>query len=80
MSTCLRCNATVSEETNYCGNREAAQPQTTSQWSPTSPNESNNSDMVSLLEKAMRRAELLSYAASGLAVAILVVIIGIAFL
>jgi hypothetical protein len=32
------------------------------------------------LEKAMRRAELLGYAVAGLGVAILVVIIGIAFL
>lgn len=80
MSTCLRCNSTVSEGANYCDNCGATQPQTTSQWSPTSPNESNNDEMVARLEKAMRRAELLGYAATGLAVAILCVIIGIAFL
>lgn len=80
MPTCLHCDATVSDGAVYCSNCGAAQPQVTSQGSPTSPNESSSGDMSARLEKAMRRAELLGYAAAGLGVAILVVIIGIAFL
>ncbi len=80
MSTCRRDNASVSERANYCGNCRAVQPQTTSEMPLTSIDESNSRDMVARLEKAMRRAELLGYAAAALAVAILAVIIGIAFL
>ena len=80
MPTCLHCNATVSDEAVYCSKCGAAQPQATSAGSPTSLNESNSGDMATRLEKAMRRAELLGYAVAGLGVAILAVIIGIAFL
>jgi hypothetical protein len=80
MPTCLSCDATVSDGAAYCSNCGAAQSQVTSQGSLTSPNESGSGDMSARLEKAMRRAELLSYAAAGLGVAILAVIIGIAFL
>lgn len=91
MSTCLHCDATVPYGAVYCGNCGAAinspatslstsQPQVVSQGSPTLPNASSSGDMSVRLEKAMRRAELLGYAAAGLAVAILVAIIGIAFL
>ncbi len=80
MSTCLHCDATIPDGTVYCSNCGAAQPQATSHGSPTSPNESNSGDMSTRLEKAMRRAELLGYAVAGLGVAILSVIIGIAFL
>jgi hypothetical protein len=52
----------------------------TSQGSPTSPNTSNSGDMSLRLEKAMRRTELLSYAAAGLGVAILIVLIVISLL
>ncbi|MBT0158383.1 hypothetical protein G4O51_00155 [Candidatus Bathyarchaeota archaeon A05DMB-2] len=80
MTNCLHRNATVPEEAVNCGNYEVAKPQTISQGSSTSPTESDNGDMAARLEKAMRRAELLSYAAAALAVAILAAIIGIAFL
>jgi hypothetical protein len=80
MPTCLHCDATVSDGAVYCSNCGATQPQATSQRSPTSPNASNSGDMATRLEKAMRRAELLGYAVAGLGVAILAVIIGIAFL
>jgi hypothetical protein len=91
MPTCLHCDATVSDEAVYCSNCGAAinspvtslstsQPQVASQGSPASPNTSGSGDLSARLEKAMRRAELLGYAVAGLGVAILVVIIGIAFL
>jgi hypothetical protein len=91
MPTSLHSDATVPYEAVYCGNCGTAinspstslstsKPQVASQGSPTSPNKSSSGDMSARLEKAMRRAELLGYAAAGLGVAILVVIIGIAFL
>lgn len=51
-----------------------------SHQAPALPDASSSGDMSARLEKAMRRTELLGYAAAGLAVAILVAIIGIAFL
>jgi hypothetical protein len=90
MPTCPNCNAMVPNGAVYCGNcaainspstlKSTSQPQMTSQMSPTSPKVSSSGDMSVRLEKAMRRAELLGYAAAGLGVAILVAIIGIAFL
>jgi uncharacterized membrane protein YvbJ len=91
MLTCPNCGAKVPEGAVYCGNCEAAinspatsisnsEPQLTSQGSPTSPNTSNSGDMSLRLEKAMRRTELLSYAAAGLGVAILIVLIVISLL
>lgn len=80
MPTCLHFDDRISDETAYCSNYGVANLQVTSEAAPTSPNESSSSVMSARLEKAMKRAELLSYAAAGLAVAILVVIIGIAFL
>ena len=90
MPTCLHCDATVPDGVVYCGNCGAAinspaisvstsQPQLTSQGSPASPNASSSCDLSVRLEKAMRRAELLGYAAAGLGVAILFSIIGVAF-
>ena len=91
MPTCPHCGATVPEGAVYCGNCGAAinspatsistsQPQVTSQGSPTSPNAPSSGDMSARLKKAMRRAELLGYAAAGLGVAILVVLIVISLL
>jgi hypothetical protein len=90
MSTCPNCGAMVPNGVVYCGDCAAinspstlksnSQPQMTSQVLPTLPNVSSIGDMSARLEKAMRRAELLGYAAAGLGVAILVAIIGIAFL
>jgi uncharacterized membrane protein YvbJ len=83
MPTCPNCGATVPEGAFYCGNcgtainssatsPSASQPQMTPQGSPI--------EMAARLEKAMRRTELLTYAAAGLGAAILFVIILIAFL
>jgi len=91
MPTCPHCGATVSEGAVYCGNCEAAlnspatststsQPQVTSQESPTKPTSSSSGELSARLEKAMRRTELLIYAAAGLGVAILVVQIAISLL
>jgi predicted amidophosphoribosyltransferase len=91
MPACPLCGATVPEGAVYCSNCGAAinspatsistaQPQVTSQGSPTWPNASSSGDMSARLEKAMRRAELLGYAAAGLGVAILFVLIVISLL
>jgi hypothetical protein len=89
MPTCLHRDARVSDEEVSCGNCGAAknpttpvsasQPQATSPGPTTSPNAPSSEDLHVRLEKAMRRAELLSYAAAGLGVATLFAIIGIAF-
>jgi hypothetical protein len=79
----LRFDARVSEGAVHCGapinspvtSVSASQPQAPS----ASPNASSSDDLHLRLEKAMRRAELLSYAAAGLGGAILFAIIGIAF-
>ena len=81
--TCQNCGATVPDCAFYCGNCGAAmkspatspsasQPQVTSQGA--------SGEMSARLEKAMRRTELLTYAAAGLGAAIFFVIILIAFL
>jgi hypothetical protein len=90
MPTCLHCNARVSDGVVYCGNCGAAinspaisvsppQHPVTRQGSPVSTNTPSSDDLSERLEKAMRRAELLGYAAAGLGVAILFAIIGVAF-
>lgn len=86
MSTCSNCGATVSAGLFNCGNCGAVlnssstpvsafQPQVTLQT-----NNYSSGDMSLRLEKAMRRNELLSYAAAGLGVSILVVLVVISFL
>ena len=88
MTTCPHCGAMVSDE-GSCGNCQAttasvaklisaSQPQSTAHASQ--PDASISDDVSLRLEKAMKRTELLGYAAAGLAVAILAVLIGIAFL
>ena len=90
MPTCSSCGAMVFDVGENCGNCGAAinspatltstsQPQVPSHETPTLLSVSSSNDMSVRLEKAMRRAELLSYAVAGLAVAILAAIIGIAF-
>jgi uncharacterized membrane protein YvbJ len=92
MPTCPRCGATVPEGAVYCGNCGAAlsspttsmsattQPQTSSQTSTAWPKEVSSGDMQARYEKAMRRAELLGYAAAGLGVVILVVVVVLSLL
>ncbi len=78
MLTCPQCNATVPENAAHCSNcgttinaQAASQPQAAPQGSPD--------NLSARLQKALRRTELLSYAAAGLGIAILAVLIGIAF-
>jgi len=90
MSSCQHCSSAVPESAVYCGNCGAAKSsvasvsisvsQVTAQESGTVQNPSASGDLQSRLEKAMNRAELLSYAAVGLGVALLAVIIGISLL
>ena len=90
MSICQHCSSAVPESAVYCGNCGAAKSsvafvsisvsQVTAQESGTVQNPSASGDLQSRLEKAMNRAELLSYAAVGLGVALLAVIIGISVL
>jgi uncharacterized membrane protein YvbJ len=91
MSTCPHCGATVPEDAVYCSkcgtainspstSMPVSQTQVTSQMPPTTPNVSGDSDMSKRLQKATRRAELLGYAAAGLGLAILAVIILISLL
>jgi hypothetical protein len=56
-----------------------AQAGETPQSFPPQPDSPINGDLNMRLEKAMRRAELLGYAAAGLALAILAFIVVIAF-
>ena len=92
MPTCPHCGATVPEGAVYCGNCGAtlnspmaststtAQSQTsqTSGWS-NNPNMASG-DMQTRYEKAIKRTEQLSYAAAGLGVVILVVLLVVSFL
>ncbi|HMK94105.1 MAG TPA: zinc ribbon domain-containing protein [Candidatus Limnocylindrales bacterium] len=90
MPTCPHCGATVPEGAVYCGNCGATlsapatstsattvttqtqtSPQTPSSW--TQP--ASSSDLQARYEKAMKRAELLGYAAAGVGVVILVVLV-----
>jgi uncharacterized membrane protein YvbJ len=86
LSNCTRCGQAMPEGTFNCGNCgtplrsqskiSASLPQVTIQGAPAFPNSATESGELSLrLQKAMRRTELLSYAAAGLAVAILAVIL-----
>lgn len=88
MPTCEHCGATVSDGARNCDNcGTAINSNSTSmstsqnpQESLTQPDASSSDYMILRLEKAMRRSELLGYAAAGLAIAILVAIIAVAFL
>lgn len=86
MPTCPHCGATVAEDAVYCSKCGAAvnspetsistsQPQMTSKGTAALPNVSSSDELSARLRKAMRRAELLGYAAAGLGVAIIVVLI-----
>ena len=88
MPTCPNCNSKISNGVVHCGNcgasissitASASQPQVSSQGLPASPNVPRCDDLTERLERAMRRAELLSYAVAGLGLAMLFSIIGIAF-
>jgi len=83
MPACPNCGATVPEGAFYCGNCGAAINSPATSPSASQPQltpQGSSSEMAARLEKAMRRTELLTYAAAGLGAAILFVIILIAFL
>ena len=91
MPTCPSCGVTVLEGIVFCGDCGAAinspaksisvsQPELTLQASYDMPKTLSGGDLSARLEKAMRRAELLGYAAAGLGVAILFVLIVISLL
>jgi uncharacterized membrane protein YvbJ len=86
LSNCTICGQEMSEGTITCGNCgapsrskpkiSASLHQVTIQGASAFPDSAADSGQLPLrLQKAMRRTELLSYAAAGLAVAILAVIL-----
>jgi hypothetical protein len=86
LSNCTSCGQTMPEGTIKCGNCgaplrsqpkiSASLPQFPIKGASGFPNSAADTGELSLrLQKAMRRTELLSYAAAGLAVAILAVIL-----
>lgn len=77
MPTCSQCGATVEKDATSCGNCKTL-INTASENIKTE--ELSNVALNSRLEKALRRTELLSYAAAGLGLAIFAVIIIISFL
>jgi uncharacterized membrane protein YvbJ len=92
MPTCPHCGATVPEGAVYCGNCGATLNSPTSSTSTTVQSQTSQpsdwstnpsiigGDMQARYEKAIKRTEWLSYAAAGLGVAILVVLIAFSFL
>jgi hypothetical protein len=69
MPTCPHCGATVSENAVECMTCKANLNTTTA--ANSQPAVSRDAELTLRLEKAMRRTEQLSYAAAGLAIAIL---------
>jgi uncharacterized membrane protein YvbJ len=74
MSTCPRCGATVDKDATVCSSCSAAIKASEAQAS------GRTAELNARLEKALRRTELLSYAAAGLGLAIVAGIIILAFL
>jgi predicted nucleic acid-binding Zn ribbon protein len=85
VSNCPSCGQAMPEGTVTCGSCRATLNSQSATVSDSKlhvtvqghvfPNSANSSELSLRLEKAMRRTELLSYAAAGLAVAILAVIL-----
>ena len=86
MTHCSNCGESIPDVGNYSNNfgnataSVATQPRQPSQISNSLTTDSNRADLTVRLNRAMRRAELLGYAAAGLALAILALIIAISFL
>jgi hypothetical protein len=80
MSICPQCGAKVSANAVVCIDCNALIVSDSNSQSQAMNDESRNVELNQRLEKAMRRTELLSYAAAGLGVATLAVIILISFL
>lgn len=90
MSTCPHCGTTVPNGAVYCGNCGAAlnsqtttpvskQPLMSSQTSRNWSKSAVSGDLQTRYEKAMKRAEQLSYAVAGLGIVILVVLLVLSF-
>jgi hypothetical protein len=79
MPICPQCGAAVLEDAVVCGGCNAVIAPNSGAQLPAM-DASRNAELNARLEKAMRRTELLSYAAAGLGVATLAVIIVISFL
>ena len=78
MAICPQCGATVAKDAVVCGSCNAL-------IAPNSSAQSKlrcipNAELNARLQRAMRRTELLSYAAAGLGLAILAVIIILSFI
>ncbi len=89
MSTCPQCGATLPEGEVHCsdcgeavsnGSKPESNGQTTATQESTDLTNVQSRDLSQRLEKAMRRNELLTYAAAGLGFALLAVIIIISLL
>jgi hypothetical protein len=86
MPTCIECGSPVEQERATCSNcnaqidiRATLESASKQDAPSTSPNILDSWDLSKRLEKALRRTELLSFAAAGLGIAILVVILVIEF-
>lgn len=77
MPTCSHCGATIEQDATICGNCKILINAVSDQ---AKKEELSSLELNSRLEKALRRTELLSYAAAGLGLAIFAVIILISFL
>jgi hypothetical protein len=80
MADCPQCGSMVDGKAVVCGNCNALITLTSNYPSPSVTDESKNVELNARLKRAMRRTELLSYAAAALGLAILAVIILISFI
>jgi uncharacterized membrane protein YvbJ len=77
MAVCPQCGANVSQEAVICQSCNAV---IASSANVTAASDDQTAQLNARLKKALRRTEVLSYAAAGLGLAILAVIIIISFL
>jgi len=80
MSTCPQCGAAVFVDAVVCGSCNTIIAQNSNSQATTVKDEAKNVELNARLQKALRRTELLSYAAAGLGLAIFAMIILISFL
>ena len=80
MSICPQCGAAVSVDAVVCGSCNTIIAQNSNSQATTVKDEAKNVELNARLQKALRRTELLSYAAAGLGLAIFAMIILISFL
>jgi len=80
MSTCPQCGAAVSADAVVCDSCNTVIMQHNSSQVQAVNGEPSNAELNARLQKALRRTELLSYAAAGLGLAIFAMIILISFL